>query len=435
MSGLRRSRGIAAAVGVVAVLTSATPAQAAKATVDCKVAGPWSGNPSVQIFGGSGSYTFQEVGTCNAAWDNGATDTIDLTVSSNGTFTNTICGGWATWNSSNFQNSLTATSRSGQSNIGSVIGGHFGYTSQFSNYIGDLRFTDPAIAGGGAIKLTDPTTAEINNPSGNCTSDFQVDGAIYLSFNDPNPPPPGSALVGPQNTSPPTISGTTTAGQTLTASPGSWSGNPVVFAYQWERCDSAGGSCAPVPGAVRESYTLTSADVGHAMRVTVTATNGAGVASAPSATTGAVQGAAGRPSSTCQAQGGANAKGDDEQVLGVAHALAFVWQASSTKVDVCARVESGTTGAGGLFEIDTGSSGVSPVVRTDQTDLSPCTQQIHESSGLGDRIYTTPIGTNPASICITVAGTSKRIDVGTTGSATVPQIHWTPDPGTPGPSI
>lgn len=87
----------------------------------------------------------------------------------------------------------------------------------------------------------------------------------------------------PTNASPPTISGTPQEGQTLVATPGSWSGTaPIAFGYQWLRCDRNGGSCAGIGGATGQSYALTSADVGQTVRVRVTARNSAGSRSATS---------------------------------------------------------------------------------------------------------------------------------------------------------
>jgi len=87
------------------------------------------------------------------------------------------------------------------------------------------------------------------------------------------------ALTLPASTGAPAVSGTTTDGQRLTVSNGTWSGYPSSFAYQWQRCDS---SCSNIAGATAGSYVLTSADVGDTVRATVTASNAAGSASAVS---------------------------------------------------------------------------------------------------------------------------------------------------------
>ena len=97
-----------------------------------------------------------------------------------------------------------------------------------------------------------------------------------------------SSLAAPANTSPPTISGTATVGQTLTASTGTWSNSPTTFTYQWLRCNGGGNNCASIKGAVQSTYTLSSADAGHTIRVKVTATNADGSASAQSNQTAVV---------------------------------------------------------------------------------------------------------------------------------------------------
>jgi hypothetical protein len=92
----------------------------------------------------------------------------------------------------------------------------------------------------------------------------------------------GSPLVGsaatqaaPTNTATPTISGLAQDGSTLTASQGTWTGtdSATKYTYAWSRCDTNGNSCAAIAKATTPDYTLQSDDVGHALRVTVTATN------------------------------------------------------------------------------------------------------------------------------------------------------------------
>src|SRR5207247_10464313 len=73
-------------------------------------------------------------------------------------------------------------------------------------------------------------------------------------------------------------------GPTLSASDGSGTGTaPINPTYQWRRCDSDGTNCADLAGATNATHDLVSADVSHALRVVVTATNVAGSDSATSA--------------------------------------------------------------------------------------------------------------------------------------------------------
>jgi hypothetical protein len=91
----------------------------------------------------------------------------------------------------------------------------------------------------------------------------------------------GTQLV-PVGVAPPTVAGTAQQGQTLTATPGTWSAADATVGYQWQRCDAAGANCAAVPGATTSTYAVTSADAGTTLRVVVTATNRFG--SAPATT-------------------------------------------------------------------------------------------------------------------------------------------------------
>jgi hypothetical protein len=107
--------------------------------------------------------------------------------------------------------------------------------------------------------------------------------------------PTGSAAeqqYAPQNTAPPTISGTATVGQTLTATTGTFTGDqPITYAYQWQRCDTNGNNCVNIAGATAQSYALQAADLAHTVRVVVTATNARGSATATSVPTAAVRAA------------------------------------------------------------------------------------------------------------------------------------------------
>jgi len=97
------------------------------------------------------------------------------------------------------------------------------------------------------------------------------------------------ANYAPTNTAPPTISGTPQVGQTLTASPGTWSSDTTpTFTYQWNRCDAQGANCTAITSATAQTYAVQSADADKTLRVAVTATNPTGSGSASSAQTGAV---------------------------------------------------------------------------------------------------------------------------------------------------
>jgi hypothetical protein len=82
------------------------------------------------------------------------------------------------------------------------------------------------------------------------------------------------SAVAPMNNSLPTISGTTTAGNTLSANPGTWTGSaPIGFQYQWRLCDASGGACVDIAGATAQTYLLKSTDADHTVRIHVIGSN------------------------------------------------------------------------------------------------------------------------------------------------------------------
>ena len=93
--------------------------------------------------------------------------------------------------------------------------------------------------------------------------------------------PPGASAV-PISTSPPAISGSVEAGQTVSASAGAWTdvASPIVgYAYQWERCVSSieeGYDCTDIDYATASAYTLPSDLAGVQARVVVLATDAQG---------------------------------------------------------------------------------------------------------------------------------------------------------------
>jgi thermitase len=146
-----------------------------------------------------------------------------------------------------------------------------------------LGYRYDTVAGSRAYN-TNPFANGPTNPFGTATKDSEQ-ASIYATYttNAQQPSPPA-------NTSPPTISGIAQVGQTLSAASGSWSESPSGYAYQWQRCNSSGLSCAAVGGATAQTYALSAADLSSTMRVAVTASNSAGSsAPASSAATAVVQ--------------------------------------------------------------------------------------------------------------------------------------------------
>jgi GH25 family lysozyme M1 (1,4-beta-N-acetylmuramidase) len=124
--------------------------------------------------------------------------------------------------------------------------------------------------------------ADRNYFSGADLNQYKIPGA-------PLPTPSPDPAIPPSNEAPPTISGGTEVGDTLTATSGTWAGSdPKSYTYEWQRCDADGFGCSGVFHGTASSYDIQPADFGHRLKVTVIATNSAGSSSEDSALTDAV---------------------------------------------------------------------------------------------------------------------------------------------------
>ncbi len=117
-----------------------------------------------------------------------------------------------------------------------------------------------------------------------------------------------AVAVAPQNTSPPTITGTPQEGLKLVGHRGQWDGSPTDYNDFWVRCDQDGGSCANISGANnRNGYVLKGVDVGNTIRFKVQAKNASGSATATSVPTAVITAATKPPppvSNGCAKTGG-----------------------------------------------------------------------------------------------------------------------------------
>jgi hypothetical protein len=91
------------------------------------------------------------------------------------------------------------------------------------------------------------------------------------------------------NTSRPTVTGDARVGAELTATEGTWTGNPTSFSFQWQRCDIDTFACLDVSGATGRTYGVRLADLGFRLRVQVVARKDGRSGTAVSSPTGVVQ--------------------------------------------------------------------------------------------------------------------------------------------------
>ena len=151
----------------------------------------------------------------------------------------------------------------------------------------------------------------------------------------------------PENTAPPTISGTAREGSTLTAARGSWSNSPTSFTFKWQRCSTDGVACVDIVTPNTNRYTLATADVGRTVRVVVTAANADGRDVAPSAPTEVVASRNGPRNTARPAISGTPLLDEELQVSNgswtpAPATYAYQWQRCDTDGQTCVNIAGAT---------------------------------------------------------------------------------------------
>ena len=176
----------------------------------------------------------------------------------------------------------------------------------------------------------------------------------------------------------PSISGTATDGQTLTAANGTWGGSPTGYSYQWETCNSSGASCSTITGATASTLHLASGQVGSTIRVIVTATNAQSSNAATSTQTATVQAAA--PANTTLPSISGTAA--DGQTLTAGNgawsgttplSYAYQWQRCNTSGSSCTSITGATAGTYTATSADVGSTLRVQVTASNAAGSSPAT--------------------------------------------------------------
>jgi hypothetical protein len=161
----------------------------------------------------------------------------------------------------------------------------------------------------------------------------------------------------PTNTAKPVIEGKFQAGQTITTTNGTWTGNPTTFTYQWERCNSSGTGCASIAGADEKSYKLTTSDIDHTVDVEVTAVNSDGKATVSTSTSPVISDSTAprntaRPVISGSAQVGEELKVSTGTWTGGVSSYSYQWLRCDSKGESCADVAGATSATYGVRNAD-----------------------------------------------------------------------------------
>ena len=170
----------------------------------------------------------------------------------------------------------------------------------------------------------------------------------------PSPAAPASVTT-------PSVSGEAVAGETLSATAGSWSGDPLEYRYQWQLCSEGGSGCSAISGADGQRYVLPHSAIGATVRVEVSASNAGGTATEVSAATATIAAATSLSNIALPAISGA---AQDGRVLHAGtgtwsgsppSSYAYQWESCNESGGECAAIEGATEAAYALGEGDIGT--------------------------------------------------------------------------------
>jgi hypothetical protein len=146
--------------------------------------------------------------------------------------------------------------------------------------------------------------------------------------------PVGSGV--PVATSGPTVSGHSDQGQTLNAV-STWNPAGASYSYQWQGSSDGGSTWGDINGATTSSYSLAASDLGHKVRVTVTAANAYGHTSSSSPAIGPVTANApinsSPPSISGSPQRAAQLSATSGSWTGLGNTITYQWQRSADQTN------------------------------------------------------------------------------------------------------
>lgn len=202
------------------------------------------------------------------------------------------------------------------------------------------------------------SNASTRGPDGNvwvAAGAFNTPGQVRRILSGVVPTPVTAPSVSPASS--------LNVGTVATAANGTWNYLPTSYAYQWQSCASSDAtSCADIPGATGQSYTVATTDVNKYLRVGVRATNLNGQsqpAYSSLATTGAAP--APTPTPTPQPATGSTASIGDGLTMRL-----YIPKSQKRKTSKIYEVTFGADDVSGsvVFEFSRGSRTVTKVVPT-----------------------------------------------------------------------